>query len=76
MHAPREGLYQSCSNNFEIQLFGFCHFFVFLNMGPYRRKSFNDISSESTNQIHSPEFMYTSREDLSYINVVERIVKY
>ncbi len=39
-------------------------FFVFLNMGPNRKKTSN-ISSESTQQIHSEKFMHTSREDLN-----------
>ena len=42
MRTSRKGLYQSCSKHCEISNFGFfCQFFfVFVNMGPYRGKSF------------------------------------
>ncbi len=43
MHTSRKGLYQSCSKNCEISIFGFLpffFFFVFVNMGPYGGNSF------------------------------------
>ncbi len=36
-------------------------------MGPYGRKNFNDISSESTMQIHSKKFMHNPRKRLYQI---------
>ncbi len=67
MHTPRKGLYQICSKNCEISNFGFLpffFFFVFVNMGPNGGKSCKRISSERTQQIWSPKFMYIPREGL------------
>ena len=38
--------------------------FIFVNMGPYGRKSSNDILSESAQEICSPKFMHTPRKGL------------
>ncbi len=41
MHTPREGLYQNCSKNCENTNLGYLQFFfLIVNMGPYRGKSF------------------------------------
>ncbi len=42
----------------------FNNFYGFVNMGPYGRNISNDISSESTQQIHSQKFMNTPRKFL------------
>ena len=57
-----KGLYQSCSKDCEISIFGILPFFSFSitwgHMGVNVKVS-NDISSETTHQICSRKFMYT-----------------
>ena len=49
----------------EISKFGFSQFiFVFVNMGPYGRKTSNNILCESKQEICSQKLRYTPRKGL------------
>ena len=63
-YSPKEDLYQSCSKTCEkLKFSDFCHFiFPFLAWDHVGVKVSSDISSESTDQIHSPKLMYSPRE--------------
>ncbi len=76
MLTSRESLYQSCIKIGEISNFGFVPiFFVFVNMGPYGRKTSNDILSESAQQICSQKSMHTPRKGV-YQSYIENFVKF
>ena len=66
MHTSREGPYQSCIKIGKIWNIGFLpfFFFAFIKMGPYGRKSSDDVLSESTQQICSPKFRRTPKKGL------------
>ncbi len=69
MHTPRQSLYEIVQRIVKFKILDFCHIFFFFfsltwtwdHMGV---KVSNDISSETTHQICSPKFMYTSGEGL------------
>ncbi len=69
MYTIKEVLYQVVKIILKFETLQiFCHFFSFylrlINMEQYGNKSPNNIFSESTHQIHSPQVMHTPMEGL------------